>query len=248
MHDLHGWFRTIALSGVFVWGNLRGLVKSESPKFGPKPVLSISVVYTDRKLDTENRFEYANNDGLVHVWLASSGNRALTACELLELLDSDSVIGFGRFLKSMLAPPSNVYTVLGWLGYFERQYQWLVKQRVFKQREEVNIFQHKTGGWCYITLISASPCQASKLTATNGMTMGWEHTIPLARAASKMDVPFALSQTSPQTTHISMSLGGTWTVTIMEWVLKNPSQATPQQCQIVGAVLSGFRFYPAKFL
>lgn len=71
----------------------------------------------NRKLDTKRRFPYADDDGLAHVWLDSSGNEALTARELLDFLDSDSVIGFSRLLRSV---PSNVYTTVS--DCFERQY------------------------------------------------------------------------------------------------------------------------------
>ncbi|KAJ7460030.1 hypothetical protein B0H11DRAFT_2242254 [Mycena galericulata] len=102
------------------------------------PAVTIQYLqYSERKLDTERRFDYADDDGLVHVWLARSGSRAHTARELLDRLVSDSVIGFGGFLKSAPVPPSIVYTTVGWRGYFERQYQWIGEQRAFKQWEEV---------------------------------------------------------------------------------------------------------------
>jgi hypothetical protein len=144
-------------------------------------------------------------------------------------------------------PPENIYTLVGWPGYHELFYQWLVGRRGFQHWDDIDMFKVRTGGWCYLNLISTSPTQATNFARTRGMTMNWMSIIPLARAAGNGTAPFALRHTSDSTSHITMSAGGTWNVDRVEWILRNPTQATPEQRALVGAVIGAERVVRISF-
>ncbi|KAJ7743029.1 hypothetical protein DFH07DRAFT_835827 [Mycena maculata] len=204
------------------------------------PVVSLQYLLARPDLHPTRRFEYFDDTGVVHAWIATSNSlRSYTADELLHRLDPDSVIGawLGGFSSSAPDPPDNIYTIVGWPGYYERLYQWMVGRKRFRHWDDVTIFQAKTGGWCYLNLISCSPAQASNFARTRGMTMSWPTIIPLAHSAGTTTSLFTLSQTSELTTHITMSAGGTWTVQRVQWLLQNPAQATAEQRALIGAVI-----------
>ncbi|KAJ7075185.1 hypothetical protein B0H15DRAFT_40780 [Mycena belliarum] len=204
------------------------------------PVVSLQYLLARPKLHPTRRFEYHDDTGVVHAWISTSKNvPTYTAHELLHRLDPDSVVGAWLEGPSSPAPnpPDNVYTLVGWPGYYERLYQWMVGRKRFRDWDDVGMFQAKTGGWCYLNLISRSPAQASNFARTRGMTMSWPTIIPLAHVAGTTALPFALNQTTGLVTHITMSAGGSWTVQRIQWILQNPAQATAEQRALVGAVI-----------
>lgn len=203
------------------------------------PVVSLQYLLARPNLHPTRRFKYHDDSGVVHAWTVPSNSpSSCTAGELLQRLDPDSVIGawLGGFTSSAPEPPENVYTVVGWPGYYERLYQWMVGRKRFREWDDVGMFQAKTGGWCYLNLISRSPSQASNFARTRGMTMTWPTIIPLAYVAGHATTPFAL-RLSGATTHITMSPAGNWSVQRVHWVLSNPTEARPEDRTLVGAVI-----------
>ncbi|KAJ7878349.1 hypothetical protein B0H14DRAFT_2567311 [Mycena olivaceomarginata] len=108
-----------------------------------------------RSLHGTRRFQYENDRGVVHVWLALGNGESFTAQQLLALLPADSVIGvrLASLCNPPPRPPTNIYTAAGWPAYQEVLHQWVVAQREFKSWDDVRLFQEKNG---WLVLLDSS--------------------------------------------------------------------------------------------
>ncbi|KAK6977080.1 hypothetical protein R3P38DRAFT_3125926 [Favolaschia claudopus] len=177
------------------------------------PFVPVSAIKKTSGFQTTERLSFELRNDYIHICQDSKG---MSAQDLVLVMPNGTMVGGQQLSNPSRKTHINIPTTI-WLdrathdSYLRTCLRAAVKSVPFQTWDEVDNFQHWSGGWCYLRLVSTSPQDAAKVMLLSSPTMRWSSIFDMGLGIGNDDVKFDVHVT-PTSSHITYGPHGAHTL------------------------------------